>query len=115
MNNSKIALDNFSIEEQENDRLPELRKREVELVRTIEAINVVADSEAWSTLKELLFDSLEQSLERRLKSESEKSELNSAEIYRLQGQLVWAKKYGDFKKLCDFFRLELSNIRKQIK
>lgn len=116
MNNSKIVLDNISLKIEENgDTSDNLKVREAELVRIIEAIERINQSEDWSTLKVLVFSGVEASLEKRLRLESEKSELNPAEIHKIQGQLAWARKFADISKLGEAFRTELFNIRKLIK
>ena len=115
MNNSKIALDNQEvISDKSFDRKPMLHQKEGELVKIIEAIMRVATSEDWNILKEHIFDSLVDGLERRLNSEAAKAELNQPEIYRLNGQLAWARKFSDFKKLADVYRVELSNVKQQL-
>lgn len=122
MNNSKIALgasingslDIESIEIDENI-LPRLREKEVELVKIIETIKKISQTEEWSTLKKLIFDSLVESLDRRMTMETNKQPLDVPVIYSLQGQLVWARKYTDFDKLADVYRTELTNVRQQIK
>lgn len=96
------------------DILPRLREREAELVRLIEAIAQVELCDGWSTLKTYVFDGALESLEGRLTSEAGKSEVTTSELYRLQGQIQWAKKYADLGKLVNTYRLELSNVRKQI-
>lgn len=113
MNNSKIAIDS-GFQEENLDRTPWLRQREGELVTIIEAIGRVNESGDWSILKKHIFDGLVETLERKLNLEAKKNDLNSPEIYRLQGQLAWARKYADLQKLNEFFRLELTNIRKQL-
>lgn len=116
MNNSKIVIDNVSLTLEENgDNSENLRVREAELVRIIEAIERVNQSEDWNTLKVLVLSGVEASLEKRLRLESEKPDLNTAEIHRLQGQLAWARKFADLSKLGEAFRTELFNIRKLIK
>jgi hypothetical protein len=113
MNNSKIAIDNQDVFlEKEIDKTPVLRQKEGELVKIIEAINRVEASESWKVLETFIFADLVGALERRLKTESEKEELNQAEIHRLQGQLMWARKFGDFKKLSEVYRSELLNVKK---
>lgn len=92
--------------------MPELREKEAVLVRIIEALSKIEQSEEWSTLKSLIFDGAVENLEKRLKFESEQLKLEPASIYRLQGQLIWARKYADLRKLADGHRLELVNIRK---
>ena len=114
MNLSKIAQENFDEPKPEVDRTPWLRQKEGELVKVIEAIAAISECAEWQTLKTHIFDGLVESLERRLTEEANKPELNQSEIHRLQGQLAWAKRYADFKKLGDAFKLELGNIRNQL-
>lgn len=112
MNNSKIALDSVSLKLDETvDNSENLRERESQLVRIIDAIEGISQSVEWSTLKSLVFDNRIGKLEKQLKSESEKSELKDSEIYRLQGRLFEARKY-DLVKLIETYRLELTKIRK---
>lgn len=108
MNNS------FVIETKEDTKSVVLGEREGELVRIIEAIRAIAGSEGWSTLKTLVFDGVLESLEHRLASESKREEINQPEIYRLQGQIAWAKKYSDLETLANAYRLELINVRSQL-
>lgn len=113
MNNSKIVLDANSLGlEEKATNIEALRERETQLVRIIEALEGISHSTEWSTLKTLIFDSLVDSLERQVKYESERKNLDDSEIYRLQGKLSWARKYASLSKLSDEYRLELSNIRK---
>lgn len=109
MNNASIT-----IEEEEIDRTPWLREKEQELVKNIEAIHAVLKTDEWSTLKGRIFDGVLESLERRLVQEAEKKEVNNPELYRLQGQIAWAKTYADLGKLAERFKTELSGIKKHI-
>lgn len=109
MNNASITID-----EEEIDRTPWLRQKEVELVKNIEAINAVLKTEEWQTLRELMFDGLLAGLEKRLIQEAEKKEVDNPELYRLQGQIAWAKTYANLGKLVERFKTELSAIKKHI-
>lgn len=91
-----------------------LGERESELVRIIEAIRAIDSSEGWSTLKTLVFDGVLESLEHRLVSASNATELDQPEMYRLQGQIAWAKKYSNLDTLANSFRRELINVRSQL-
>ena len=113
MNNSKIAIEN--LEEKEDNRLSFLQKQQGESTQLVEAINRVENSDDWRKLKELLLDGVVTSLEKSLRSESEKRELNLPEIYRLQGQLGWARKYTNLGKLVEVKRKEIENIKNLIK
>lgn len=115
MNNSKIAYDDMTLSlETPVIDTEHLREKEAQAVRIIEAIERIKDSEEWSSLKSLIFASLAENLEKKLKFEAEKMELDNPTIYRLQGQLLWARKYADLAKLAESYRIELSNIRKQL-
>ena len=113
MNNSKIALEN--LEEKEDNRLSFLQKQQGELTQLVEAINRVENSEDWRKLKELLLDGVVTGLEKNLRLESEKRELNLPKIYRLQGQLEWARKYTNLGRLVEVKRKEIENIKNLIK
>lgn len=111
MNNSKIALDSVP---QEVDRKPWLHQREGELVKIIEAIGGVASSAEWSSLKTLVFQEVVEKLKKELFTEARKDTPDVLAMARINGQYTWAKKYADLDKLADSFRLELTNIRKQL-
>ncbi len=115
MNLSKIAQENFDETPQEIDRTPWLRQRESELVKIIEALGRVGENEDWNILKQNVFDGVVESLERRQKDEANKAEINIKEMYGLQGQLAWARRYSDLGKLRDDFKKELVNVRGQLK
>ena len=111
MNNSKIA---YNLEEKEDSRLSFLQEQLGELTRLVEAINRVEANEDWRKLKELLLDGVVEKLERQLKDEAKKDEVSLPKLYRLQGQIEWAKKYSNLKKISDEKGLEITNIKKQI-
>lgn len=113
MNNSKIVIDN--LEEPETDRVSILQRQQGEYAQIVEAINSVEANTDWQKLKKLVLDGVVITLERQLSSEASKKEVNAPELYRLQGQLVWAKKYADLKKLGEFFKQSLENIKLQLK
>src|SRR3990167_11178088 len=110
MNNSNV----HNIEEKEDSRLSFLQEQQGELTRLVEAINRVEASEDWRKLKELWLDGIVEKLERQLKDEAQKGEVSLPKLYRLQGQIEWARKYSNLKKISDEKRLEIENIKKQI-
>ena len=113
MNNSQIVLDYVPLNlEEPVIQTESLREREAILVRIIEAIVKIEQSEEWSTLKSLIFDGTVENLEKRLKFEAEQLDLKPALLNQLQGQLIWARKYANLSKLAEGHRLELVNIRK---
>ena len=114
MNNSKIVHNNLE-ENKDTDRLSMLQKEQGRITQIVEAINRIEVSEDWQKLKKLVLDGVLVSLERQLASEANKPEVVTPELYRLQGQLAWARKYADLKKLSEFFRIQIESIKNQIK
>ena len=115
MNNSKIAYENLEEnEENHTDHTTFLQKQQGELAQVIESINQVEANEDWQKLKRLLLDEIVVNLEKQLLSETTKDEISPPKIYRLQGQLIWAKKYSDLKKLSEAKRQQIESIKKQI-
>ncbi len=110
MNNSQIAMENISLELENNvDIKPTLRAKEQDLVEIIEAIEKVSSSSYWKTLKLKVLDGVLSSLQTRIKNEK-----NPTEIYRLQGQIIWAEKYCDLEKLAQAYQNELLNLRTKL-
>ena len=101
-------------EEKEDSRLSFLQEKQGELAQLIEAINRVEQSEDWRKLKEIFLNGILEKLERQLKDEARKDEVSLPKLYRLQGQIEWAKKYSNLKKISDEKRLEIENFKKQI-
>lgn len=114
MNNSKIVFDNLP-EEDNADRTSFLQKQQGELAQVVEAINGVEASQDWQKLKKLVLDGVLASLERQLAAEASKDQVDPPTLYRLQGQLAWARKYADLKKLGEFFKVQIEGIKHQLK
>lgn len=110
MNNSKLAVESISLPK-EVDITPLLNEREGELINIIDAIQGIASTKEWSTLKEKVFDGLVATLSREIQSEARKDSPDTLKLNRLAGQLKWAEKYSDLSKLENVFRLELTNVR----
>lgn len=113
MNNSRVAIEN--LEEIEDNRLSFLQKKQGELTQLIEIINRVAVSEDWQKLRDLVLNDVVVTLERKLKLEAENIDVHLPKLYRLQGNLEWARKYLDLGKLVEWKKTELESIKNLIK
>jgi hypothetical protein len=91
-----------------------LREMESRLVKQLDALERVSTSSEWSTLREEIFDSLVESLNKRLLTEAKKTEPDARYLNRLSGQLEWAARYADLSKFREEKRVELTNIRKRL-
>ena len=89
------------------------KAEEGRLVKIIEAIQVLKDSNEWSTLKTEVFENLANILEKDIKAEARKEDPDPKKLNRLSGEMKWAEKYADLDKLENFYRLQLTNVRKQ--
>lgn len=94
------------------ERLEHLRVRDSQLVRMIESLDALIKSQEWRTLKEDLFDGVLDSIDKRVRQENEKPELSLPELYRLQGEKRWAKKFSRLELLRESLHQELIKIRK---
>ena len=111
MNNSKLAIESINLSQEEAvDASPMYRMRETEVLAIIEALENVSSSKYWHLLQEKVFDGVVESLQRRLRNEKD-----TTEMFRLQGQVVWAEKYSDLKSLIIVYKNELANIRNNLK
>lgn len=110
MNNSIISYNNL----EDDEEVKPLKNKLAELSKIVEAISQVESTPEWKNLKKVLIDDVVANIERLLSSEARKPEINTPEIYRLQGQLTWARRYADLKKLAESFMLQITNLKKQI-
>ena len=110
MNNSSITLDNI---EPVVDVLPRLREEESRVLKVIESLRKVRESNEWSTLKNELFDGLVNSLEKDLRAEARKDDPDPKRLNKLSGELKWAEKFSDLSKLENTYLLQLQRIRTQ--
>lgn len=108
MNNSKIVVDQLSVQEPV-DITPVIAERAVKLAKLIEALEAIKGSEYWQLLEREVFGKELEVLYRRIRVEKDPPAL-----YRLQGEINQAEKYMNTEKLLNDYRLELSNIRKKI-
>jgi len=118
MNNSFLAVQNIDLEievKEEVDRKPELRKKETELLRILEAIKNLSTNKDWLTLKEMVFDGVLEVLKRQREREIEKQPINGPKVHSLNGQIIWTKKYSNISSLANIYKLELDNVRKELR
>lgn len=111
MNNSLLATNevNLNIETQA-DITPILREKSVRLQNVIESLDAISESNFWKILQKEIFDGIIENLHSRLDIEKD-----TCEIFRLQGQIQWAKRYSNLKLFADEKRKELVNLTQQIK
>lgn len=110
MNNGQIEID---AEWQDIDLTLNLQERKGILLRLITAIDSLSKNDDWHTLKELLFDGQVERLEKQLLYEAKANELSSPTIYRLQGNLEWARRWNLYK-LAETYNKELNQITKKL-
>src|SRR3990167_3709030 len=80
------------------------------LTRLLEAIDGVMKTKDWQTFVEMHFSKEEERIERLLLSETKKTEVDDKEIYRLQGEMKWARRYADLRKWAEFIKRQLTQL-----
>jgi len=113
MNNGFLELEELDSSDN-SATIIALREKQTALVEILKSLNEIVKMPEFSVLKEMVFDKMVQEIEKRIKSESLKNELNGPEIYRLQGQLAWAKRYSNFYKLAETYKQELENLTRKL-
>lgn len=115
MNNSFLAVEYATLsEEPKTDFVPVFREKEEGLIKIITAIQGVSASKEWSTLKDKVFDALVKNLLKDIQDEARKETPDTLKLNRLSGELKWAEKFSDLKKLENVYRLELTNVRTKL-
>lgn len=97
--------------EQEKIQLLEIQDR---LIKLLEAISRLETNEDWKILKELVFDKSLSSIERQLMNETINKEVNLNQIYKLQGEWVWAKQFSDVNRLFETYKKQLEDIKNKL-
>ena len=109
MNNSKLTENTLS-EEPQTDIKPMLHKRQEEVVKIIEAIDSISQSNYWKFLEKELFQPVLNSSVNQICIEKD----NQKRDY-LQGKIEVLSKYADFKMFSETYRMELKKIEQQLK
>lgn len=107
MNNSVFQLPEEEVQK------PDMRERLGKLASLIESVEKILSSTEWSTLKIEEFDQEIPRLNRLVLAESKKKEIDTSELYRLQGRLEGARKYS-LEGFLKSYRTELEAITKQL-
>ena len=110
MNNSKFLIDSLQPPVVQ-DKTEVLREMEGRTARILKALEEIQNTEAWSSLKELVFDDLTKRLKSELLREAKKEGTDVQKLARLAGQLQWAERYSDLSKFYAETRLELTRIK----
>lgn len=82
------------------------------LTRIVEAIDGLLRNKDWQELNKLIFSEEEARIKRLLLVEAQKKEIDERTIYRLQGELIWAKRYADLAKFAKLLKYQLDSFKK---
>lgn len=105
-------MNNAIFHEEIEDAKPiDTSEQQALLTRKIEAIDGLLKTRDWYTLAELHFAEEERRIERLLLSEAKKGAVDDKEIYRLQGELKWAKRYADLGQFAKYLKSQLDNLK----
>lgn len=104
-------MNNAYYQEEEEVKPLDTSQQQATLVRLIEAINGLLQSPEWQTLQELHFTQEEERIERLIVSSAKKATIDESELYRLQGELKWAKRYADMPKFAQILKSQLDKLK----
>ncbi len=112
-NNSFFALE-VAKEPQGEEAMKVRREEEARLIRILEAIKGLEANEDWCSLKKEILDGLTERLEKDLRIEAEQENPDPNKLNRFAGELKWARRFSDLKKLEDVYRIQLQAVRKNL-
>jgi hypothetical protein len=88
----------------------ELIAKQAKLIKQVEAIDTLLQSDEWQVLRENVFDENVARIERILLAEAKSPEIDLKKIYLLQGELANAKRY-DLATYAEKCKKELDGIK----
>lgn len=109
MNNSFFSQEALR---QPKDKPEAVGEREAYLVRVIDGIKKVVESESWSSLKTLLFDPKEAELKKLIFLEARSDKADLLKLAKLNGRYEEARRVADLKEYASQLQQELNNLRK---
>jgi len=115
MNNSKLIVENATLQEDPPADKALLGEMQSKRTKIIQAIDRVKANEDWKLLERELFEGTVEKLGKLLDAEMKKRPIDEPQIYFLQGQLKWAEKHANLDILKEIFKVEVENIKKQLK
>ena len=92
-----------------------LREQQTSLVKIVKAFDALEKSEEWTTVKELVFSKSLEAIERQIKAEALQKEVNIHNLYKLQGEWVWAKQYAEPHQFIENLKKQLEEIKRRLK
>jgi hypothetical protein len=98
-----------------DDVKAQLRLEQNRLIKIIEAFVKLDNNKDWQTVKELVFDTSLQAIERQIFVESLTPTIKTDKLYNLQGQWAWAKQYSDVNRFVDNLKKQLEEIKRKLK
>jgi hypothetical protein len=93
----------------------QLRNEQTRLIKIIEAFMGLDKNKDWQILQELVFNLSVANIERQIYNVSLSREIDDKELYRLQGQLAWAKQYNDTGRFVEALKKQLEEIKRKLK
>ena len=99
----------------DEDNKVKLREIQNNLVRLIESYIALDKNADWKVLQELVFEKSLASIERQILNEALAKEINLNELYKLQGEWVWAKQNLDTNRVVSTLKIQLEDIKNKLK
>lgn len=89
-------------------------QRYTELVKIMESFESLEKSKEWETLKELVFSKSQLSIERQIHNAANESPIDLPKLYKLQGELSWAKRFNNIDKFIENYKRQLIEVKAKI-
>lgn len=94
--------------------MEKLEERRQIIIKITEALLGLDKTSEWQTLVDLVYKPALESIERKISLEAKKDEIDPKELYKLQGELAWAKRFTDLNHFVNLLKKELEGINNKI-
>lgn len=101
----------WTLDELEETKPTDTSAEQARLVRIIEAIDELVKNDSWRTLQELCFSREEERINRLLLTEAKETAPDLTTIHQLQGELQWAKRYGNLVSYAQLLKNQLEKLK----
>lgn len=92
-----------------------LEQERARLTTLIEALAILVQSKEWNVVREMVFEKSLEAIKRQILIESLAKEIDTAKLYKLQGEYAWSKQYADTDRFIEGLKKMLENINSKLK
>jgi hypothetical protein len=103
------------MEDLDENNKESLREQQGALIKLVGAFADLEGSKEWQIIKEQVHTPTVARIERQILNEAQAPIIDVDKIYRLQGELAWARRFSDINKFAETLKRQLEDIKNKLK